>query len=82
MLPVAMFYSFYCYQWLIRMNRIWLKTLKIAIICGIIFHIGMDLHNYKTISLYKNRKHVQEAIDKRDYKILGSRRSEHWGYGY
>ena len=82
MLPVAMLYSFYCYQWLIQKNRIWLKILKIAIICGIIFHIGMDMHNYKTISLYKNRKHVQEAIDKRDYKILGSRRSEHWGYGY
>jgi len=42
----------------------------------------MDMHNFKTISLYKNRKQVQEAIDKRDYKILGTRRSENWGYGY
>lgn len=82
MLPVAMFYSFYCYQWLIKKNTFWLKLLKIAVICGLIFHIGMDLHNYKTISLYKNRKQAQEAIDKKDYKILGSRRSENWGYGY
>jgi hypothetical protein len=82
MLPVSMFYSFYCYQWLFKQNLFWLKLFKIALICGIIFHIGMDLHNYKTISLYKNRKQVQEAIDKRDYKILGLRRSEHWGYGY
>jgi hypothetical protein len=82
MLPVAMFYSFYCYQWLINKNMVWLKLLKIAVICGLIFHIGMDLHNYKTISLYKNRKQVQEAIDKKDYKILGERRSVNWGYGY
>jgi len=82
MLPVAMFYSFYCYQWLLTKKKVWLKLLKIVVICGILFHIGMDMHNFKTISLYKNRKQVQEAIDKRDYKILGTRRSENWGYGY
>ncbi len=82
MLPVAMIYSFYCYRWLIAKKKIWGMFIKAAAISGIFFHIGLGIDNYHNKSLYKNSTQAQEGIEKKDYKILGKRRSDDWGYGY
>ncbi|MCX6180858.1 MAG: hypothetical protein NT150_02865 [Bacteroidetes bacterium] len=82
MLPVAMIYSFYCYRWLMHKHKVWGMIIKAAAISGIFFHIGLGIDSYHNKSLYKDRAKVQEAIDKKDYKILGKRRTDDWGYGY
>ena len=80
--PIPMFYSFYCYRWLICKRVYWLNVLKVIAICGLVFHIGLGMYNYRHKSLYKNRALVKESIEKKDYSILGKRRSEEWGYGF
>jgi hypothetical protein len=46
----------------------------IVIVCGVVFHIGLALHNRRTISLYTERPLIESAIQNKDYKILGERR--------
>jgi hypothetical protein len=82
MLPVAVFYSFYCYQWLIAKSRYALMLLKIMVVCGVLFHIGLGAYNFKYHSLYTNRAKVDNALKQMDYTILGQRRADVWGYGY
>lgn len=80
--PLALLYSFYCYRWLFAKNKIWAKLFVTAVICGVFFQIGLGIESYQKKSVYLNRAKAQEAIDKKDYKILGLRRSDGWGYGY
>lgn len=80
--PFALLYSFYCYRWLFAKNKIWSKLFIAAVISGVVFQIGLGLESFEKKSVYLNRNKAQEAIDKKDYKILGLRRSDGWGYGY
>jgi hypothetical protein len=73
-LPVAMLYSFYCWNEFIKKKR-WQKFALVFIICGIIFNIGLALNNYSRVSMYLERDKVVEAIKARDYRILGERRA-------
>lgn len=82
LLPLPMIYSFYCYEWLVSKKAFVMKLLRIIIISGIFFHIGLGIFNFQHRSLYKDRAKVVEALDKMDYKILGERRSDKLGYGY
>ena len=80
--PIPIFFSFYCYQWLIAKKSFVLKILKVMAICGIIFHIGLGIYQFQHKSLYKDRAKIVQALDKMDYTILGNRRTDNWGYGY
>jgi hypothetical protein len=81
-LPVSMFYSFYCYQRLFRNYKVWKKISAALLILGIVFHIALAKYNFPRTSLYTNRARVCKAINEKNYKMLGTRRSEEWGYGY
>src|SRR6266446_4274732 len=72
-LPIAMLYSFYCWNEFLKKKR-WQKFVLVFIICGIIFNIGLALNNYSRVSLYVERGKVVEAIKAKDYRILGERR--------
>jgi hypothetical protein len=82
MLPIPVFYSFYCYQWLITKRQLFLQALKVIALCGLFFHAGLGMYNYRHKSLYVNRARAEQAIAAKDYKILGLRRADTWGYGY
>ena len=82
MLPIDMIYSFHCYRWIISKKKFFATLLQIAAISGILFHIGLGIDKYENKSLYKNRALIQNAIDQKDYKILGTRRSDVLGHGY
>jgi hypothetical protein len=82
LLPLPMIYSFYCYEWLVAKKTFVRKLLRIIIISGIFFHVGLGIYNLQHRSLYKDRQKVVEALDKMDYKVLGNRRSDDLGYGY
>lgn len=47
---------------------------KVFIACGIIFHVGLALHNRSRISLYPERHIIESAIVNKDYRILGEKR--------
>jgi hypothetical protein len=53
-----------------------------ALVSCFFFYIGLGLYDFKHISLYKNRDKVKEAIEQKNYKLLGERRTDKWGYGY
>jgi len=83
MLPLAMFYSFYCYQRLLSGNALlWKKVFGVCLVLGVLFHIGLAKYYYPKVSLYTDRAKVERAINEKNYKILGNRRADDLGYGY
>jgi hypothetical protein len=73
MLPLAMLYSFYCwYPYLLQ--RRWQICAAVVLVCGLVFHTALALHNRAHQSLYTNRALPQAAIERRDYRLLGERR--------
>ena len=72
-LPVVMLYGFYAFSpWA---SKTWfLNTAKVLLICNIVFHAGLALHNFPAKSLYKNRGIFVKAIQDKNYHLLGERR--------
>jgi hypothetical protein len=74
-LPIAMIYGFYCWSDFLKRPK-WRKFSKVLIACGIIFHVGLAIHNFFRVSLYVDRNVPRSAIKMRDFHILGERRPE------
>ncbi|MEI6123090.1 MAG: hypothetical protein WCQ95_05610 [Bacteroidota bacterium] len=71
--PVAMMYSFYCWQPLFK--RKWFTWLMIfMLLSGFITSSMLAHNNYYQISMYKNRYLAAKAVSERNYKVLGPRR--------
>jgi hypothetical protein len=76
-LPIPMIYSLYCWSRFLSNNRWHVFARRFAllvIVCGVIFHVGLALHNRRLISLYTERPMIESAIVNKDYRILGDRR--------
>jgi hypothetical protein len=72
-LPLVMIYGFYALSPYV--NRSWFGLLaSILIICNLVFHAGLALHNLPVKSLYKNRDLFVKAIQEKNYQLLGERR--------
>lgn len=72
-LPVSVLYAFYCWERILARPR-WRKLAAAVLVCGVVFHAGLALHNRPRISLYVDRRAAQDALDARNYRILGERR--------
>lgn len=72
-LPLPVLYAFYCWERVLARPR-WRAFAKVVVACGIIFHAGLAAHNFSRISIYVDRRAAQEAVDSKDYRILGERR--------
>ena len=72
--PLSMLYSLYCWDKYL-MKSCWRKFAATIIICGIIFHVGLAIHNYSQVSLYVDRNKISRAIKNNDYRLLDERRS-------
>lgn len=74
MFPLVMIYSFYC--WKSLFTKRWIRRIAAAfLISGFVFNGCVAFNNYKTKSMYINRSKPLQAIEKKDYHILGERRS-------
>lgn len=73
-LPLSMLYSLYCWDRYLVKQR-WRKFAATVIICGIIFHLGVAVHDYSRISIYIDRNKINEAIENKNYHSLDERRS-------
>ncbi len=72
-LPVAMLYSLYCWSRYLEQRR-WQRFAAVFLACGVVFHAGLALDNYRRKSMYVNRRIPAAAIEAKDYRILGERR--------
>ena len=72
-LPIAMLYSFYCWEEFLK-KKSWQRFALVFIICGILFNAGLAVNNYTRTSLYLERSKIVEAIKARDYRVLDERR--------
>jgi hypothetical protein len=72
-LPVPVLYAFYCWDRLFVVAG-WRRLAAVLLVCGLLFHAGLALHNLPRVSLYVERGAAQRALDARDYRILGERR--------
>ena len=73
-LPLSMLYSLYCWDEYLVKQR-WRKFAAVVLICGIIFHLGLAVHNYSRVSIYVDRNKINEAIENKNYHLLDERRS-------
>ena len=73
-LPLAMIYSFYCWSEFLT-RRGWQLFAKLFLLSGIIFSATLAVHKFSQQSLYLDRTKVQSAINLKDYRIMGERRS-------
>jgi hypothetical protein len=72
-LPLVMIYGFYALSPYV--NHFWFTRLAATLlICNVIFHSGLALHNLPVKSLYKNRDLFVKAIQEKNYQLLGERR--------
>ncbi len=71
--PIAMIYSLYCWSHFLQ-RPAWRNFAAVCLVCGLVFHAGLALHNFSRNSLYVNRSLPQTAISTKDYRILGERR--------
>ena len=74
-LPLAMMYGFYVFSpWISK--KWFLNAWKVLLVCNILFHAGLALHNLPVKSLYKNRDLFVKAIAEKNYHLLGERRPD------
>ena len=72
-LPLTMIYSLYAFSAYLT-RRGWQIFAGVFLVCGIIFHVGLGLHNREHYSMYVNRGIPEAALRLKDYHILGERR--------
>jgi len=72
-LPLVMIYGFYALS--PYATRAWFTRLAATLlVCNLVFHLGLALHNLPLKSLYKNRDILVKAIQEKNYQLLGERR--------
>ena len=80
--PLPLIFSVYCLSWLYNKKHIFKILVIIAVFSSYFFYSGLIRYNYKHCSMYINKEKVVKALNEKDYKILGARRTDEWGYGY
>jgi hypothetical protein len=76
-LPIPMIYGMYCWDRILNSTRWQVFARRFAmliVLCGLVFQVGLALHNRLLISLYTEREVIESAIRNKDYRILGERR--------
>jgi len=74
LLPVAMWYSFYCYAGLFH-KKFTSRIILILLSFGVVFHLALALDNDQKIGLRQSREKIIHAIEQQDYTFAGLRRA-------
>jgi hypothetical protein len=72
MMPIALLYALYVWERSLVKSS-WQRFAAAAIACSIIFHAGLALRNLRTTSIYADRDRLVEALEKKDFRIVGAR---------
>ncbi|HUO57800.1 MAG TPA: hypothetical protein VMV05_06450 [bacterium] len=73
-LPLVMLYAFYVfYPWV---DRPWFRRVSLVLlVCNLVFHLGLAVYNRPERSLYTYREKIAQAIQAKDYHLMGERRA-------
>jgi hypothetical protein len=75
--PVAMIFAFHV--WEAVLQRKWARAVAAALlVCTAAIHLAIALDRVQTRSLYANRPLVVQAIEEKNYRLLGERRPVLW----
>ena len=72
LIPLALLYALYAWERLLVKSG-WQRFAAATIACSIIFHAGLALRNFRTTSIYADRDRIVEALEKKDFRIVGDR---------
>jgi hypothetical protein len=76
-MPVVMIYGFYCWAGLLRFRLA--RVIAVALmVSGAITHVAIAARNFTDRSLYTNREAVVRAIQEKNHRLVGERRSDGW----
>ena len=76
LLPVILLYSVQAYGWLVK-EKLWRWLGLLCLVASVWLWGGYVIREFKApLSLYNNRAKVVQAIDQKDYRILGERRPQ------
>jgi hypothetical protein len=78
-LPIAMLYSFYCWDTLASRapaSLNWQPVAAVILAIGVVFHLGQAAGRARERSLYINRPLAQLAVATPDDRLLGTRRMD------
>lgn len=73
MLPVAVWYAFYCYADLFH-HKMVSRLAVILLSCGLVFQFALALDNDRKTGLRHSREKIARAIRQKDYSFAGLRR--------
>lgn len=73
--PLIMTYSCYCWADF-KGKPHWRGLAKAFVVCGVLFQLCYAVIVEPQESIYPKRQLIQQAIDQKDYRILGERRPE------
>jgi hypothetical protein len=73
--PFLMTYSCYCWM-CFKEKRVWRFAAKAFLILGIIFQVGYAIAVEPQDSIYPSWKVIKQAIDQKNYHLMGERRPE------
>jgi hypothetical protein len=77
LLPVVVIYAFHVWADLLRLR--WVRTAAaVLLVTGGITHVALAIRNFTDRSMYSDRARVVRAIQERNYRVLGERRTEFW----
>jgi hypothetical protein len=77
LLPLVLIYAFHVWNELLR--RKWVRSAAVVLfIAGAVAYVALGIRNFTGRSMYTNRERVVRAIDERNYRLLGERRTESW----
>ena len=77
LLPVALIYA--CHVWADLFRHKGIRTAAVILFgAGAIAYLALGIRNFTGRSMYRNRDLVVQAIDQRDYRMLGERRTASW----
>jgi hypothetical protein len=76
-MPAVVIYAFYAWAPFLSERR-WQVVAALILVAGAVTHVAVAHRNFQDRSLYRDRARVVRAIERRDYRLVGERRSELW----
>ena len=73
--PLLMTYSCYCWM-CFREKKTWRLAAKAFVILGVVFQVGFAIAVEPRDSIYPWWKVIKQAIDQKNYHLMGERRPE------
>lgn len=77
LLPLVLVYAFHVWDGLLR--HTWARNAAVVLlVAGAMAHLALGIRNFQDRSMYSRRDVVVRAIQERNYRLVGERRTDAW----